>query len=220
MPCPRRQADALESGLEATRELQSLMQTQALLRVRPARHRGVLAVGLLLALLLGGVLARLTWSGPLLRLDPNQSPSVDSQGHGGGTVHRRRDRQHRRRVAQRSPVPSARSQPREQVLFTPRCSSWRCSIWTDSSSIAPMRRSVNWPMWSRRSGSSARLDWLAKRSSTICATRPRRCRPNWPMSGTTASRSMPSFAAGWKGSSRNEASSWTRAARVPTPPRD
>lgn len=73
---PEEQADALESGLEATRELQSLMQTQALLRVRPARHRGVLAVGLLLTLLLGGVLARLTWPGPLLRVDPGQSQTV------------------------------------------------------------------------------------------------------------------------------------------------
>ncbi len=74
---PDENEPAIESGLEATRQLQSVMATQSLQRVRFGRYRGTLWGGLLLALLVGSLLGRWTWSGTLLQVDPQQIQAVD-----------------------------------------------------------------------------------------------------------------------------------------------
>jgi serine/threonine-protein kinase len=60
------------SGLAATRELQVLMQTQAMMTVRKPRRVWPL-LALLAAMLAGGFLARVTWSGPLLWSNPEET---------------------------------------------------------------------------------------------------------------------------------------------------
>ena len=64
------------SGLEATRQLQTLMHTQAMLQVS-RRRWWLLPIALVAALCLGGALARLTWSGSILAADARESEDIE-----------------------------------------------------------------------------------------------------------------------------------------------
>jgi serine/threonine-protein kinase len=74
---PEEGSEAITGEFDVTRQLQSLMETQALIQVKRGRRRGIVLAILFTALLGGGLLARLTWSGPLLKPDPEQAQIVD-----------------------------------------------------------------------------------------------------------------------------------------------
>lgn len=65
-------------GLAVTQQLQSLMETQALLKV-PRRRPWLIVAGCVAAALIGGALAAVTWSGPLLSNTPDGTETIEAK---------------------------------------------------------------------------------------------------------------------------------------------